>query len=227
LGRSFESQRCPSARIRATRWLCAARARLGTSSARRRFEATRLRNDLTIVPLRGNVDTRLKRVADGELDAAILATAGLNRLGAHREEVELVELDERDFLPAGGQGALCIEATAGRPIGGAVELDDTVAALDNERAHREVAAERAFLAALGASCVSPVGVKATAANSGLAIRALLFSIDGTRNLSDELRDESAVLVTAGATTIEASERLGAVLADRMLAQGARLLLGDG
>ena len=83
-------------------------ARLGTSSSRRRLQALRINRGLTILPLRGNVDTRLARVADGTFDAIIVAIAGVKRLG-RANDVKFVELDARDFIPSGGQGALAIE----------------------------------------------------------------------------------------------------------------------
>ena len=169
-------------------------ARLGTSSARRRFEALRLRPDLDVVALRGNVDTRLARLAAGDFDAIILAMAGLMRLERDGRDaayggVAPVPLDARDFVPCGGQGALCIEALAGRPAGGADEVEAALAALEDRRARLETTAERAFLAALGASCVSPVGAFAQLDAATLAMRALIFSLDGARHLSDEMSAE--------------------------------------
>jgi len=206
-------------------------ARLGTSSARRRFEALRLRPDLRIVALRGNVDTRLARLAAGDFDAIILAMAGLMRLeredAAAAAGVALAALDERDFVPCGGQGALCIEALVGGPVGGSAELEAAVAVLDDARAHLEAVAERGFLAALGASCVSPVGVFARLDAVTLDMRALVFSVDGTRHMIDEISDKVADDGTAG-TPLERAAALGARLAKRMLAGGARALIaGDG
>src|SRR5271168_651607 len=88
-------------------------ARLGTSSSRRRFQALRMNRGIEILPLRGNVDTRLARLADGSFDAIIIAMAGLKRLG-RVNDVKFIELDERDFIPSGGQGALAIETKADR-----------------------------------------------------------------------------------------------------------------
>ena len=205
-------------------------ARLGTSSMRRRFEALRLRPDLEIVALRGNVDTRLARLAAGDFDAIILAMAGLLRLERGERDaagggVALSPLDARDFVPCGGQGALCIEALASRPVAGSPELEAAVAALDDQRAHLEVAAERAFLAALGASCVSPVGVYATLNADTLAIRALVFSVDGARHLMDEISDN--VVDGASAAPPQRAAALGARLAERMLAGGAGALVAAG
>ena len=194
-------------------------ARLGTSSLRRRFEALRARPDLDIQPLRGNIDTRLARLAAGEFDSIILAAAGLRRLApdnlppAHR-------LDEADFVPAGGQGALAIEGLADGLPGGTAEIDAAITALDDLRARVEVSAERAFLAQIGASCASPIGVKATLDSGRLTLRALLFSLDGTRFMTELL---STTLVSA----VAAAERAGVELARRMLARGAAELIGDG
>ena len=102
-------------------------ARIGTSSMRRRFQALRKNPALEVVMLRGNVDTRLKKVADGEFDAIIIAAAGLNRLG-RAGEIKFTILDERDFIPAGGQGALAIET---RADGVSVELGTALEALDD------------------------------------------------------------------------------------------------
>ena len=198
-------------------------ARLGTSSARRRFEALRLRPDLRIVALRGNVDTRLERLAAGDFDAIILAMAGLMRLerGDAASGVALAALDERDFVPCGGQGALCIEGLAGGPVGGSDEIEAALAVLDDPRTHLEAVAERAFLAALGASCVSPIGVIARLDAVTLDMRALVFSVDGARHLIDEIWDQVPSARAAAAA-------LGARLAQRMLAGGAgALIAGDG
>ncbi|HZO81666.1 MAG TPA: hydroxymethylbilane synthase [Candidatus Binataceae bacterium] len=198
-------------------------ARLGTSSPRRRFEALRIRADLDVGALRGNVDTRLGRLVAGDFDAIILAMAGLARLARARPAgVTLFPLDERDFVPAGGQGALAVEARAGEPLGGSAELAAALARLDDARARREVSAERGFLAALGASCVSPVGVRARLDNGVLNVRALVFSVDGARHLADELSEARA----ADASPARAAEA-GARLARRMLERGGRELLGDG
>lgn len=197
-------------------------ARLGTSSTRRRFEAVRVRADLIVGALRGNVDTRISRLAAGDFDAIILAMAGLVRLGRANPAITIAALDQRDFVPAGGQGALAIEALADRPLGGSRELDGALTALDDARSRLEVSAERGFLAALGASCVSPVGVHATLDADVLALRALLFSVDGTRHMADETSERMDVRVAA-----EHAAELGARLARRMLAAGGRELLSEG
>lgn len=200
-------------------------ARLGTSSARRRFEAQRLRPDLEIVPLRGNIDTRLARASSGDFDAIILAMAGLMRIGPTPDEavaLALTPLDVPDFVPCGGQGALCVEALADRPVAGSAELDALVAVLDDPGAHLEVTAERAFLAALGASCVSPIGVLARLDSVTLVVRALVFSLDGTRYLIDEVSDK--VADAAPGAPLENAAFIGGYLAERMMTRGARALI---
>jgi hydroxymethylbilane synthase len=199
-------------------------ARLGTSSTRRRLEALRLRPDLAVIPLRGNVDTRLARLAAGDFDAIILAVAGLRRLG-RLDAIDYTELDEREFVPSGGQGALALEARAVGMIGGAEEIEGAVASLNDACALAEVTAERAFLATIGASCVSPVGVKATVEGGSISLHALLFSVDGTRHLADEIatpyRGEDA---RAGSAPTAAA--IGATLGRRMIDRGARDLIAS-
>ncbi len=196
-------------------------AKLGTSASRRRFQALRMNRGLEILPLRGNVDTRLARVADGTFDAIIIALAGLKRLGRIKD-VKFVELDTRDFIPAGGQGALAIET---RADGKGDELDRALSAINDPRTFYVTAAERAFLAALGASCTTPVGVRASMPTDAiradtLIIWAMLFSPDGVRELSDaiiEARDPNLAP--------SAAENSGKRLAEEMLARGAGALLG--
>src|SRR5208337_2716748 len=191
-------------------------ARLGTSSSRRRFQALRVNRELEILPLRGNVDTRLARVADLSFDAIIIAMAGLKRLGRVKD-VRFVELDARDFIPAGGQGALAIETLANR---GANELDHALSAINDARAFYETAAERAFLAAMNASCTTPVGVQARIDGDTLALAAMLFSPDGARDLSESMREP-----IASDFAPSAAEDSGKRLAEKMLARGAAALLG--
>jgi hydroxymethylbilane synthase len=194
----------------------AAGARLGTSSARRRFQALRINRGLAIQPLRGNVDTRLKRVADGSLDAIIIAMAGLKRLGRVKD-VKFVGLDGREFIPAGGQGALAIETLADRK---GDELDRALAAINDPRAFHETAAERSFLAAIDATCTTPVGVKASIASGRLALAAIVFSLDGVRELSETIQEQlDAALAPSTA------EDCGKRLAERMLARGVAAILG--
>jgi hydroxymethylbilane synthase len=148
-------------------------SRIGTSSLRRAVQIRAWRPDLVIVPLRGNVDTRLRKCAQGEVDAVVLARAGLIRLGRAGEATETLEIDL--CLPAIGQGALCIERRS----------DDAHAARwleplhDRESAIR-VAAERGVMQAVGGSCQVPVAAHATHDADQLVLRAMLAEPDGSR-----------------------------------------------
>ncbi len=194
-------------------------ARLGSSSMRRRFMALRLNSELETLPLRGNIDTRLSKVQSGELDAIIIAVAGIKRIG-RADQVVFHELDEREFIPAAAQGALALEALSDRKVCGSAEIEQALAKLDDPVARAETAAERAFLATIGASCVTPVGVKATLGDAALSIRAILFSLDGARELSDELSIDLAEPRESDAAAV------GVKLGNRMLSCGARELLAD-
>ena len=186
-------------------------ARLGTSSLRRRFQVLKANPGLQISPLRGNVDSRLRRVTEGGLDAIVVAMAGLRRLG-HSVDVRFTPLDERDFIPAGGQAVLAIETLANSSSS---QLDRTLAVFSDSRARYETTAERAFLAAIGASCATPVGVKATVAKDAVSLRAILFSTDGSAEMSDEVEEPLDVDLAPSA-----AHSLGARLGERMLARGA-------
>lgn len=152
-------------------------ARVGTSSPRRRAQLLRLRPDLAIVPLRGNVDTRLAKLAAGEADATLLAAAGLERL--KRADIGTpIALDV--MLPAPAQGAVGIEARSDDEGTRAM-----LAALDHPPTHACVSAERALLAALDAGCHSPVAALADPAG---AIRAELYAEDGSAHVTGADRD---------------------------------------
>ena len=154
-------------------------ARVGTSSPRRAAQLLRARPDLEIVPIRGNLDTRLARVEAGEVDATLLAAAGLDRLGRHEVGTPIpVDL----MLPAPGQGAVGIECRT--------DDNDSHALLervDNHLAAMAVRAERAFALALGGSCHSPVGALAEIHAGEVHLRAELLSEDGKDRIADEAR----------------------------------------
>ncbi|MBV8453008.1 MAG: hydroxymethylbilane synthase [Deltaproteobacteria bacterium] len=213
-------------------------ARLGTSSVRRRLEALRLRPDLAVLPLRGNVDSRIRRLRAGDFDAIILAAAGLRRLGLASDDqqkavappagvISMAELDLRDFVPSGGQGALAVEALRDSLLGDSAEIENALSDLTDLPTLAEVTAERTFLATLGASCVSPVGVNGKADNEILMLRALLFSADGGRSLSAESTDESAPSASSRARVEQNAARLGEQLGRLMLEQGAGELISCG
>jgi hydroxymethylbilane synthase len=192
-------------------------ATLGTSSSRRRFQALRVNPRLEMMPLRGNVDTRIARVADGSLDAIIIALAGIKRLG-RTGDVKFVELDATDFIAAGGQGALAVE-TQVEPL--PKVLDDALATINDAGACYETAAERAFLAAIGASCTTPVGVRAMARDAAFTVRAMLFSPDGARVMTDSI--EAPVEINLAPKMAAAA---GEQLARRMIANGAAAMLAN-
>jgi hydroxymethylbilane synthase len=193
--------------------------RLGTTSPRRHFMALRINPRITIQPLRGNVDTRISRVTNGELDAAILALAAIKRLD-RLASVKYRELDPNRFISAGGQAALAIESLGNEKICGSDEVARAIERLNDPSAVSETIAERAFLAALSASCTTPVGVRATLTNDRLAIRAILFSVDGTRSI------DAAAESLAIAGDRASSSELGRQLASEMIARGARELIGE-
>lgn len=171
-------------------------ARVGTSSLRRMAQIRAVRGDLEVVPIRGNVDTRLRKLAAGEFDAIVLAQAGLSRLGHQGDGI----LDE--LIPAAGQGALALQA---RP--GAWPLD----ALRDPEAEVCVHAERELTRALEASCSTPVGAYARALPRGeLELRAWVGAPDGSAWLLDQLQGPAA--------------EVGPRCAQRLLAAGARELL---
>jgi hydroxymethylbilane synthase len=174
-------------------------ARVGTSSLRRAAQIRALRSDVEVVEVRGNVDTRLRKLALGECDALVLAVAGLERLG-RRDAIDGV-LDE--LVPAAGQGALAVEARPGRvSVDGLADAEATVCVL----------AERALTRALGASCNTPVGAWARAVGDGdeFELTAWVGRPDGSAWISDRLRG--------------VSDGLGARVAERLLAVGAAELL---
>jgi hydroxymethylbilane synthase len=147
-------------------------ALVGTSSPRRQALLKRARPDLRIAPLRGNVETRLRKIDAGEMDAAVLAVAGLKRLGLISASTVPLEVDE--FLPAAGQGAIAIETRADDNNAGAL-----AATIDDADTHTALAAERAFLAALGGSCRTPIAGHARVHGATLSFRGLLAMPDGS------------------------------------------------
>ena len=162
-------------------------ARIGTSAPRRAAQLLNLRQDCTIVPFRGNVATRLAKLAAGEADATLLAAAGLNRLGENGRGQPLAA---EHWLPAPGQGAIVVECR-----GSNAELISLLAAIDHAPSRAAVLAERALLAALGGSCHSAIGVLTAVTGEWLTLRAALFSPDGRERVDGEVKfaidDDSA------------------------------------
>lgn len=146
-------------------------ATLGTASLRRQAIAKRMRPDLNVVPLRGNVETRLRKLDAGDVDGTLLALAGLKRLGLTEHATHIMSIEE--FLPAAGQGAIGIEARADD-----TRTRDLLARIDHADTSTAVACERAFLAELDGSCKTPIGGHATVAGDAVHFRGLIARPDG-------------------------------------------------
>jgi hydroxymethylbilane synthase len=183
-------------------------SRVATGSLRRAVQARALRPDLKVVELRGNVDTRLRKVEEGLVDAAILAAAGLARLGYLERAAELLDTDT--MLPAIGQGALTLEARADD-----TEAVEMASALDHRDTRLATAAERALLARLGGGCRLPMAALGIVEGDSLRLRGLIADAEGQRLLRGEV---------AGPTSD--AEALGAALAEQLLAQGAAELIAE-
>jgi hydroxymethylbilane synthase len=187
-------------------------SRVGTGSPRRVAQLNALGLGLEILPLRGNVDTRLRKVRDGELDAVVLAYAGLRRLGRGDEVTEV--LDPIQVLPAPAQGALAVECRSSDQA-----AIDVLAALDHEDTRVAVTAERALLAALEAGCSAPVGALAVVAEGDdgpeVFLRGSVTAVDGT----------AAVRLSATGPTTDAAG-VGRRLAAELIADGADTMMGS-
>lgn len=172
-------------------------ARLGTSSLRRQAQILEKRPDLEVLPIRGNVDTRLEKQRSGEFDAIILAAAGLHRLAIELPDSTVLEIGES--LPAAGQGALGIECLAG-----ANEVLQLLEPLNDPVVARCVTAERLVSAGLGADCSMPVAAYAVMEGHQLWLRTLLASADGKTIIRAEARgDEPAGVATSAVRQLEA------------------------
>ena len=183
-------------------------ARIGTASLRRRSQLLALRPDLEIVELRGNVDTRLAKLAAGEADGIVLAVAGLRRLG-RGGEISFA-FTPGQMTPAPGQGCLALETRVGDEASryAASQLGDRAATV-------ELIAERAATVALGATCDTPIGVLGRAAGEGLTVAGYAGAPDG----SDWVRDSVE-------GSVDDAAALGAELGERMLAAGAAEILAS-
>ena len=209
-------------------------ARVGTSSLRRQAQLLLYRPDLTVVGLRGNLDTRIRKLQDEGLDAIVVAAAGVKRLGLAHLVTEF--LPPEILLPAIGQGALGIEIRslrianmgAGEPEGmgegpsrrsgaGGREqrMADVVAVLDHPETHGAVLAERAMLARLEGGCQVPIAAHATVSGEGITLRGLVASLDGKRVVRGEMRGAAG-----------SPEVLGTALAEDLLLRGAAEILHE-
>jgi hydroxymethylbilane synthase len=182
------------------------RAKVGTSSLRRAAQLRALRPDLEIENIRGNLDTRLRKLDEGQYDAIVLASAGLRRLGWENRITEL--LDPQVMCPAVGQGALAVETRDDR--GPAHEI---ATRLDHAESRISVTAERAVLAALGGGCQVPIGAYATVKEGQVQLQAIIVSPDGTQIIRKQ----------AASPTAEAAV-IGRALGQELLREGGREIL---
>jgi hydroxymethylbilane synthase len=197
-------------------------ARIGTGSPRRAAQLSVLRSDLTCVPIRGNANTRLAKVREGEFDAIVLAYAGLARIGHTDLISEIFEPD--DMVPAPGQGALAVECKTDN-----AELGELLAEVDHAPTRAAVTAERSLLAALEAGCSAPVGAYATRTGANrLHLEGLVLGVPAA-SFQPAVLDSAAasgrmVIRERGEAEAADAARLGRELALRMLALGAAGLM---
>jgi hydroxymethylbilane synthase len=183
-------------------------ARIGTSSLRRMCQLLNKRPDIHITQLRGNVDTRLRKLDEGEFDAIILATAGVKRLGYESRITEKIPTEIS--LPAIGQGAVGIECRADDKF-----INDLLATLNHQETWICVSAERAFLKKLEGGCQVPIAANARLEDGKLIIQGLVGSLDGKTLIKDSMEGKP-----------EDAESLGTALAEKLLSQGAGEILAE-
>ena len=181
-------------------------ATVGTGSLRRRAQILHFRSDLAIVPIRGNIDTRLKKLEQGETDALVLALAGLKRIGCEERAREY--LPPEICLSAVAQGALGLESREGDAV------IDQIDFLHHPQTAAEVRAERSFLGRLGGGCQIPVAARAWVAGEEIRLMGLVADIDGHKLIRDEM-----------AGRVREAGEVGSKLAERLLQNGAGQLLG--
>ncbi|MGV0352591.1 hydroxymethylbilane synthase [uncultured Corynebacterium sp.] len=183
-------------------------ARVGTSAPRRISQLKAVRPDLDIRPLRGNIETRMGKVASGELDAVMLAYAGLVRAGYGERATEV--FDPETIMPAPAQGALAVEAR--------VDDEEAVAAINtllDAEAMAQAAGERTVLARLEAGCTAPVAATSHLADGQITVRGGVFALDGSRQILAEATGE-----------VERAAQLGTEVSDSLFAQGAAEILSE-
>lgn len=181
-------------------------ARIGTSSLRRTAQLLHARPDLVILPLRGNLDTRLKKLDAENLDAIILAAAGVKRLGLEYRITEY--LDEKVMLPAVGQGALCIEIRENDP-----EVESIITLLEHHETRTVVMGERAFLKRLEGGCQVPIAAHGKIEKNRFTLCGLVATVDGTAVIRETLSGQK-----------DSSEIIGVNLADRLIEMGAKIIM---
>jgi hydroxymethylbilane synthase len=183
-------------------------ARVGTSSPRRAAQLAQQRPDLEAVPVRGNVDTRLRRLEEGAVDALILAAAGLDRLDVRPTFSQPLPIES--FMPAAGQGALAVQCRAADR-----QTRDLLASIDDQPTRQAVTAERGFLRAVGGGCRVPIGVYGEVSGDELRLQAMLASSDGS-----EVRREAIV------GSAKCHVELARALAGRLLAAAGPRFLAE-
>jgi len=183
-------------------------ARVGAGALRRQAQLLRLRPDLRVIPIRGNVETRIRKLEDNNLDAIILAAAGLKRLGL--EGIVTEYLDAERSLPAVGQGALGIEGRLDNK-----ETGEAVKFLNHTETSQAVSAERAFMRQCQGGCQTPIAAHGTITNNELLLRGFIASTDGQNFVRGEVSGPP-----------EQSESLGISLAERLLSQGGKSILEE-
>ena len=183
-------------------------ARIGTSSLRRKAQLKKLRRDLEILEMRGNVDTRLKKIEGGDFDGMVIAHAGLKRLGLTNLVTQIFE--EEVFLPQAGQGAIAVEIRKEDS-----EIQELVKPLNDETSFARISAERSFLRCLEGGCQVPVGICSKIEGDVLFLKGAIFALEGDREVSDTLSDLRSV-----------AEQTGALLAQKLLEAGGREILDE-
>lgn len=182
-------------------------ARVGTSSLRRRAQLRHLRQDLTLVEMRGNIDSRLKKVLEHkDCEAIVVAHAGLKRLGLANLVTEIFE--EEKILPQAGQGAIAVQIRSGD-----IETGEIVRTMNHRETSICVSAERSFLGRLEGGCQVPAGVSANLEGDLITLCGAIFSLDGDRVISDVL-----------SASLEKAKEAGVLLADKILNAGGREIL---
>lgn len=179
---------------------------IGTSSLRRKVQLLAYRSDLEIVDLRGNLNTRLKKLEQNKLNAIIVAAAGLIRLGLKDKITQILPLDIS--LPAAGQGALGIEIRKDDN-----EIKELISNLDKPHSHIAIKAERSFLNELGGGCQIPIGVLGTIKDETLSLKGVVASVDGKKLIRSEIKGPK-----------DMPEKIGKELAKKVIELGARELL---
>ena len=183
-------------------------ARIGAGALRRQAQLLSLRPDFRVIPIRGNVHTRIRKLEDDNLDAIVLAVAGLKRLGL--EGIITEYLDTERSLPAVAQGALGIEGRLDD-----IEASETVKFLNHPETSRAVCAERAFLRQCQGGCQAPIAAHGTITNDELRLRGFIASVDGGNFVRGEINGP-----------LEQCESLGVSLAERLLSQGGQSILEE-